>query len=174
MKTQLNKAAQRQAVKAVCMDMWEPFVQATAAGLPDGADKIVHDRFHVMQHANKAVNAVRIAEARELGKAGDDTLKGSRRLWLYAAENVPEKRRGDFDALVRADLETARAWAAKETLRRAWQQPSVEAARDHVQSWLKHVAEHLQGPMQRFALLVWEKLEPIIRGPLKTPATLAS
>lgn len=155
--------AQREGVKAVCMDMWEPFAQATAAGLPAGESKIVHDRFHVMQHANKAVNAVRIQEARALAKVGDDTLKGSRQLWLFAQENVPEKRRGDFAALVRADLETAKAWAAKETLRHTWQQPSVEAARRHVQAWLDHVAKHLPGPMHTFSLLVWEKLEPIIR-----------
>lgn len=155
--------AQRQGVEAVCMDMWEPFAQATATGLPDGKDKIVHDRFHVMQHANKAVNAVRIQEARALTKVGDDTLKGSRQLWLYGQENVPEKRRADFEALAQADLKTARAWAAKETLRRTWEQPTVEAAREHVNAWLQHVADHLQGPMHRFSLLVREKLEPIIR-----------
>lgn len=154
---------QREAVRAVCMDMWEPFAQATAEGLPDGEHKIVHDRFHVMQHANKAVNKVRIQEARQLDKAGDTSLKGSRQLWLYGAENVPDKRRTQFESLVRADLHTARAWAAKETLRRTWQRPSVRAARRHVRQWLAHVAEHLQGPMQTFALLVQEKLEPIIR-----------
>jgi len=155
--------AQRAGVKAVCMDMWEPFARATATALPDGERKIVHDRFHVMQHANKAVNAVRIKEARALAKAGDDRLKGSRQLWLYGQENVPDKRRADFQALLRADLETSRAWAAKETLRRTWQQPTVEAARAHVTAWLKHVADSLQGPMHAFSLLVWEKLEPIIR-----------
>ncbi|MGH8115458.1 MAG: ISL3 family transposase, partial [Rhodanobacteraceae bacterium] len=155
--------AQREAVQAVAMDMWEPFAQATAAGLPDGADKIVHDGFHVMQHANKAVNAMRVLEARALAKRGDDILKGSRQLWLFGHENVPEKRRADFAALIRADLETARAWAAKETLRRTWDKPTVAAARRHLRAWLRHVAKHLQGPMQRFALMVWEKLEPIIR-----------
>lgn len=155
--------AQREGVQAVCMDMWEPFALATAKALPNGADKIVHDRFHVMQHANKAVNAVRVQEARALSARGDDTLKGSRQLWLYGQENVPEKRRQDFDALVKADLQTARAWAAKETLRHTWSQPGIEVARGHVHAWLAHVAEHLQGPMQRFALMVHEKLEPIIR-----------
>lgn len=155
--------AQRQAVQAVAMDMWEPFAQATRAGLPDGERKIVHDRFHVMQHANKALNTVRIREARALAKTGDDTLKGSRQLWLFAHEHVPEKRRSNFAALVRADLQTAKAWAAKETLRRTWEQPDVNAARRHVRAWLRHVAKHLPGPMHTFSLLVAEKLEPIIR-----------
>ena len=155
--------AQQDGIQAVCMDMWEPYIKATTEGLPDGASKIVHDRFHVMQHANKALNAVRIREARALAQQGDTTLKGSRQLWLYAAENVPSRRQADFEALKNADLQTAKAWAAKETLRRTWAQPDVAAARAHVQAWLADVRAHLPGPMLDFALLVKEKLEPIIR-----------
>lgn len=154
---------QRQSIKAVCMDMWEPFAHATAACLPDGESTIVHDRFHVMQHANKAVNLVRKQEATALAKVGDERLKGSRQLWLFGEENVPEKRRKDFAVLAAADLKTARAWAAKETLRHTWQQPTVEAARQHVQDWLDHVATLRIPPMQGFALMIWQKLEPIIR-----------
>ena len=40
--------AQQDGIQAVCMDMWEPYIKATTEGLPDGASKIVHDRFHVM------------------------------------------------------------------------------------------------------------------------------
>jgi len=155
--------AQQDGIQAVCMDMWEPYIKATTDGLPDGANKIVHDRFHVMQHANKALNAVRIREARALAQQGDTTLKGSRQLWLYAAENVPSQRQADFEALKNADLQTAKAWAAKETLRRTWAQPDVASARAHVQAWLADVSAHLPGPMLDFALLVKEKLEPIIR-----------
>ena len=84
-------------------------------------------------------------------------------MWLYAAENVPRQRQADFEALKNADLHTARAWAAKETLRRTWAQPDVASARAHVQAWLADVSAHLPGPMLDFALLVKEKLEPIIR-----------
>ena len=103
------------------------------------------------------------AEARARAQQGDTTLKGSRQLWLYAAENVPSQRQADFKALKNADLQTAKAWAAKETLRRTWAQPDVAAARAHVQAWLADVRAHLPGPMLDFALLVKEKLEPIIR-----------
>ena len=30
--------------------------------------------------------------------AGDATLKGSKYLWLYSRENVPARRRDEFDA----------------------------------------------------------------------------
>ena len=107
-------------IEAVAMDMWEPYIQATRAQVPDAAEKIVFDRFHVMGHVGKAVDTVRKQEHRELMASGDETLKGSKYLWLYSRENVPERRREEFAALMRQELKVGRAWAIKEALRRLW------------------------------------------------------
>ena len=88
-------------IEAVAMDMWEPYIQATRAQVPEAAEKIVFDRFHVMSHIGKAVDTVRKQEHRDLMAAGDETLKGSKYLWLYSRENVPERRRDAFAALMR-------------------------------------------------------------------------
>jgi transposase len=37
------------------MDMWEPYIQATRARVPEAAEKIVFDRFHIMGHVGKEV-----------------------------------------------------------------------------------------------------------------------
>ncbi|MEK7760827.1 MAG: ISL3 family transposase, partial [Nitrospirota bacterium] len=107
-------------IEAVAMDRWEPYIQATRARVPEAAEKIVFDRFHVMGHVGKAVDTVRKQEHRELMAVGDETLKGSKYLWLYSRENVPERRRDEFDALRRQELKVGRAWAIKEALRRLW------------------------------------------------------
>ena len=107
-------------IEAVAMDMWEPYIQATLAKVPDAAAKIVFDRFHVMGHVGKAVDTVRKQEHRELMELGDETLKGSKYLWLYSRENVPERRREEFAALMCQELKVGRAWAIKEALRRLW------------------------------------------------------
>lgn len=107
-------------IEAVAMDMWEPYIQATRARVPDAAEKIVFDRFHVMGHVAKAVDTVRKQEHRERMASGDDTLKGSKYLWLYSRENVPARRRDEFNALMRQALKVGRAWAIKEALRRLW------------------------------------------------------
>lgn len=107
-------------IEAVAMDMWEPYIQATQAKVPDAAAKIVFDRFHVMGHVGNAVDTVRKQEHRELMALGDETLKGSKYLWLYSRENVPERRRDEFAALMRHELKVGRAWAIKEALRRLW------------------------------------------------------
>ena len=46
------------------MDMWEPYVQATLEAVPLAHDKIVFDRFHIMQHMTEAVDDVRKQEHR--------------------------------------------------------------------------------------------------------------
>jgi len=107
-------------IEAVAMDMWTPYIQATRAQVPGAAGKIVFDRFHVMGYLGKAVDTVRKQEHRELMASGDETLKGSKYLWLYSQEHVPERRRDEFAALIRKELKVGRAWAIKEALRGLW------------------------------------------------------
>ena len=45
---------QRQAIRAVALDMSLPYVKATCEHLPEGADKIVFDRFHIMKQVHQA------------------------------------------------------------------------------------------------------------------------
>ncbi len=111
-------------VKAVAMDMWQPFIRAASTLLPDADTKIVFDRFHMVAHMNHAVDLVRRGENRVLRASGDERLVGSKHLWLYGTENVPEDRFWDFLSLRQANLKTSRAWAIKETLRALWDMPT--------------------------------------------------
>ena len=105
------------------MDMWPPFIESTAAHVPEGRSKIVFDRYHVMLHMNSAVDQVRRSEHRQRQAEGDETLKGTKYLWLLAAENIPDSQAGRFSALRALDLKTGRAWAIKESLRDLWAYP---------------------------------------------------
>ena len=116
-------------VKAVSMDMWTPYIQATVQCVPDADQKIVFDRFHIMSHMVKAVDTVRKQEHRQLSAAGDDTLKGTKYLWLFNSENLPDKHRPKFEGLKDMNLKVGKAWAIKESLRELWEysQPEVSA-----------------------------------------------
>jgi len=50
-------ARQRRGIEAACVDMWEPYRQSIEQWVPDC--RIVYDKFHVMQHANRAVDEAR-------------------------------------------------------------------------------------------------------------------
>ena len=59
-------AQQLERIRAVTMDMWVPYFKATIKNVPGAEGKIVHDRFHIMQHLGQAVDKVRRQENREL------------------------------------------------------------------------------------------------------------
>ena len=80
---------QRAQIQAVAMDMWEPYVQSVQTYVPHADRKIVFDVFHILQHMNNAVDLVRRHEHRQLRAQGDETLTGSKYVWLYGEENVP-------------------------------------------------------------------------------------
>lgn len=107
-------------IEGFAVDMWRAYGKAIRMRFEDAESKIIYDRFHVMQEINKALDLVRKAEHRELRRAGDETLKGSKYLWLRSQENVSRSRRRAFKSLRELNLKTARAWAIKETLRHLW------------------------------------------------------
>ena len=108
-------------IQAVAMDMWDPYISSTVAHVPNGREKIVFDRFHIMKQMNEAVDTVRKEENRLLMEDDFDILKGTKYLWLFAEENIPEKMVERFTFLKECNLKTARAWAIKESLRELWQ-----------------------------------------------------
>jgi transposase len=74
-------------IKAVAMDMWDPFIAATQTYVPDAEKKIVFDRYHVMKYVVDAVDKIRKQENEQLRKDGCDALKGTKSL-LGAKRNL--------------------------------------------------------------------------------------
>jgi transposase len=126
---------ERGQIKAVAIDMWEPYVSSVCAYLPDAEDKIVFDRFHIMKHMLESVDAVRKREHRALSAQGQDLLIGSKYLWLYSQENLPERHQERFAALKATSLKTGRAWAIKESLRALWHYRRLGWARRFYKRW---------------------------------------
>ena len=75
-------AEQGEAVQAVAMDMWDPYLTSTLNHLPDAQRKIVFDIFHIAKHLSEAVDQVRRRENKLLRAQGDDRLTGTRYDWL--------------------------------------------------------------------------------------------
>jgi len=149
-------------IEAVAMDMWQPYIQATLARVPDAAGKIVFDRFHVMGHVGKAVDMVRRQEHRELMASGDETLKGSKYLWLYSRENVPDRRRNEFNALKRRELKVGRAWAIKEALRRLWHYVYPASGLKFWKQWYFWATHSRLAPMKAAAETVRSHIDNIL------------
>jgi transposase len=127
-----------EAIKVVCMDMSKAFIAGVAKYLPAAA--VAFDGFHVVQLANKAVDAVRREEARDEG-----WLKKTRWCWLKDKAKWTLKEQGKMDWMPHSRLKTARAWRIKEALRDIYTHSRADAAQSaqSLKKWL-HWAQRSQ------------------------------
>lgn len=139
--------SQRVKVEAAAMDMGANFVAATREAAPQAA--IVHDRFHVSQHLNKAVDKTRREEARRLEAKGDQTLKRTRWLWLHGT--VPQEHQASFAELLEMNLKTAKAWCYKEQMTEFWSQPNAAAGERFFTQWYRTVMRSKLEPLKKVA-----------------------
>ena len=131
----LNKltADQKKSIEAVAMDMWAPFITIVREVLPD-AD-IVHDKFHIKAYLNKAVDAVRREEHKELLKEKDSTLKKTKYIWLKNTENLTEDQEIKFKELMLMHLNVGKAWTIKESFENFWDYKSKGWAISFFNKW---------------------------------------
>lgn len=155
---------QQQKVEAVAMDRSPAYVSAVEQNLPQ-AD-IVHDPYHLAADLNKAVDTVRRQEHKALQREGDDTLTGTKYLWLSDPHNLSEGRLHSFTHLAQLALKTARAWECKELFKGFYEQPDAVQGRAFFIKWygrsmrsrlepVKGVARSFMNSLPR--LLTWFK-----------------
>jgi transposase len=153
-------AEQKQGVEAVAVDMWEPFIQTIQTQVPD-AD-IVHDKFHVSKYLGEAVDKVRRQEHKELLAQGDETLKGTRQLWLYNPQNFSPEQAEEFSALKDLQLKVARAWAAKELFSKFWDYQEEGWARRFFKDWFGWVSRSRLKPVVEVAQMLKRHLKNLL------------
>ncbi len=125
--------AQRQGIAACAVDMWEPYLEATAAAAPGAC--MVHDKFHCARELNRAVDLVRRQEHRLLQAQGRETLTKTKYLWLKNPRNWTERQRTHFDSLKLDTLKVGRAWAIKEAFAEFWDYRYAGPAKKFFDRW---------------------------------------
>lgn len=152
--------AQRENVEAVAIDMWQAFENSVAKQVPN-AD-VVHDRFHISKHLNEAVDKVRRVEHKALMKEKDETLKGTKQLWLYNPENMSDEKWDDFESLKDTELKTARAWAIREQFRWFWEYEYAGHAKNFFKRWYGWASRCRLKPVVEVAKMVKRRLDNIL------------
>jgi transposase len=153
---------QRAKIEAIATDIWDPYLASIREHVPQSEEKVVFDRYHLMTHMMKAVDTVRKQEHRELREGGRDLLTGTKYLWLYSRENLPESRREEFALLRKKRLRTGRAWAIKESLRDLWTYQSPAWAQKHFESWYGWAIRSRLKPVKAVARMFRKYLKNIM------------
>lgn len=158
---------ERRALRAVVMDMWDPYIAATRNGVPHGLSKIVFDRYHVVAHLTAAVSDVRKAEQRELQRAGDAAraaqLKGKRfTLVKGKARRTPEDE-AEIQVLRKAGFKVGRAWSIKEAANGIWQRRTAKEALQEFKKWYGWAIRSRLAPIKRAARMMKRYLYGILK-----------
>jgi len=109
--------AQKAAVEAVAMDMWEPYIQAVSEALPQA--KIVFDLFHVVAAYGRLIDRVRRSEYRKASAEDKEVLKGSRYLLLKTRLHRREDRE-HLDRLLRLNKTLFYVYVLRDQLKKIW------------------------------------------------------
>lgn len=153
---------QLSSVKSIAMDMSAAMVKSAKANIPLAEEKIVHDRFHVMKMANEAVDQVRRQEHRELQKANDSRLSGTKFIWLKGQENLTTSQQAKLDQVFAMHLKTGKAWAFKEMLRELWDHNTAAEATVYFNDWYRRVIHTQLEPLKKVARAIKERLANVV------------
>lgn len=150
------------AIEVIAMDMWGPYISSATAHVPDADRKIAFDKFHVASHLGEAVDRVRRGEHRALLQSGDDSMKGSRYLWLTNPDNLDAAKTAALEVLHKMNLKTGRAWTLKETAMCIWRFVRRARAKAEWRAWIAKAMRSRLEPVKKVARMIREYLWGIV------------
>ena len=151
---------QRKGIKAACLDMWRPYRLSIEHWAPDC--RIIYDKFHVMQHANAAVDEVRRAEFFRKGGRMRGLVKGKRWLLLTRWVNLASSKRQELNALFSMNRRLLKAYLLKESLGRLWFYRYEGAMLRYLQSWMDQLRWQRLRPFEKLAEMLLDHLDGIL------------
>lgn len=150
---------QRKRIEAACVDMWEPFRSSIEQWAPQC--KIVYDKFHIMQHANDAIDEVRRAEFFRQGPKKRGLIKGKKWLLMSRWVNLTEANRGELNRLFQMNRRVFKAYLLKESLERLWNYRYVGAMINYLQKWMDQLRWQRLKPFEKLAETLLKHLDGI-------------
>jgi len=142
-----------QQIQYVCSDMWKPYLKVIAKKTSQALH--ILDRFHIVAHINKALDAVRASEARELVRNGYiPILKNCRWLMLKRPENRTAQEDIKLSTILQYNLKTARGFLLKADFQRFWDYRSAYWAGLFLDRWCTRVMRSRIEPMKKVAAML--------------------
>ena len=142
------------------MDMWEPFRLSLEEWVP--RCRVIYDKFHIMQHANDAVDEVRRAEFFRKGQTMRDLIKGKKWLLLSRWKNLVPRQRGVLNRLFQLNRRVFKAYMLKESLERLWDYRYEGAMVKYLGKWVDQLRWQRLPSFQKLAAMLIKHLDGIL------------
>jgi transposase len=150
---------QRKRIEAVCVDMWQPFRLSIEQWAPQC--KIVYDKFHIVQHANDAIDEVRRAEFFRQGPSKRGLIKGKKWLLLSRWKNLTLEHRGELNRLFQLNRKVFKAYLLKESLERLWNYNYRGAMLNYLNQWMEQLKWQRLAPFEELADMLLKHVDGI-------------
>ena len=153
-------ARQRRGIEAACVDMWEPYRLSIEQWAPKC--RIIYDKFHIMQHANQAIDEVRRAEFFRQGGWKRELVKGKRWLLLARWVTLETDQKRLLNDLFKVNRRMLKAYLLKEGLDRLWNYIYEGAMLRYLQQWIDQLRWQRLEPFQKLARMLLDHLDGIL------------
>jgi transposase len=151
----LKSIPQPEKVKTVSMDLSPAYKLAARLHLPQA--EIVCDRFHIAMMLSEAVDRTRRAEIKSRPE-----LKKSRYVWLKNPQSHTPYQKAELEHLLRCELETAKAYAFKQSFRLFFECEEAEEAKRFFSDWVQELMKHELPHMDKAALTLRNNLQGLL------------
>ncbi len=139
---------QKDAIEAVAMDMWEPFINRVQHHCPQA--RIVFDFFHVVQGFGKVIDQVRRDEYRKATEEDRKVLKGSRYLLLKNEENLKDNQRDRLQAVLDLNATLSAVYILKDQLKLVYYYSDREKVKRVLDDWCEMAGQIKHSSVQAF------------------------
>jgi transposase len=149
------------AIEAISIDMDLAFEAAIASYIPN--DKVVYDRFHIVQMLSRAVDEVRRSEVQNANHADAKQLKSSRYALLKNPWNLTKYEQDKLSTVQKTNRKIYRAYLLKETFQTIFDADSKENASEIFWDWYQWARHSALKPFQKLAIALKYRLDGILR-----------
>ncbi len=151
---------ERQSIRLVCMDMWNPYIRSVRENLPH--TDIVFDRFHLKKHLNQAIDQLRRFIMTHVPKDQKPFIKNKRWVLLKNQSHHTPKDKQALQELKEINSPLYEGYLVKERFDQFFDCKDSESARDFLRAWYREIPETIKSHFESFYCMVKRYLYGIL------------
>jgi transposase len=151
-------------IEVVTMDAWLAYRKAIRRYCKNAS--ICFDHFHLAQYFSKAIDKLRVQEARKVDKDGKEIFKGTRWLLLKKPEKLKDDQKGKLDRLLEINKNLFKAYILRDEFRNIFNGPTSHSRLIRLTLWIQKAKISRISQITGFVKMI-EKWELFIRNSLR-------
>jgi transposase len=151
---------QRQYIKVVCMDFWDPFIKSVKQNIPDAV--IVFDRYHLKKHLNYCIDELRRGLVRQADKQQKAVIKNKRWVLLKNRSNHTVKDQASLQEVKKLNMPLYEGYLLKEEFDDFFACETKQKGITFIKNWYKKIPDEIKQYFQPFYNMLIRYLEGIV------------